>query len=66
MDLKATIGMCRKVDYEEKMIIVPQNSDILEDNQIVMIISAEEFIKLANNAQDVIKFVETVQEMEDE
>lgn len=65
MDLKATIGVCKNVDYEEKKVIIPKDPDMLEDNQIVLIISAEEFIKLADNTKDLLKYVETVQEMKE-
>ncbi|MCK9151001.1 hypothetical protein [Methanobacterium alcaliphilum] len=63
MDLKTTIGVCKNVDYEEKKVIIPKDPDLLEDNDVVLIISAKEFSKLADNVKDLIKYVETVQEL---
>lgn len=60
MDFKATMGICRKVDSEEKMVIIPQETNLLEENQLVMIISSEEFIKLAENFKDKFDFVEKI------
>ena len=60
MDFKATMGICRKVDSEEKIVIVPQEADILEENQLVVIINSEEFIKLLDNFKDRFEFMETI------
>jgi hypothetical protein len=65
MNLKATMGVCRKGEYPEKMVVIPQDPDMLEDNQIVLIVSAEEFIKLADNTKDLAKYIKTVQEMKE-
>ena len=60
MDFKATMGICRKVDSEEKIVIVPQEADILEENQLVVVINSEEFIKLLDNFKDRFEFMETI------
>lgn len=60
MDFKATMGICRKVDSEEKIVIVPQEADILEENQLVVVINSEEFIKLLDNFKDKFEFMETI------
>jgi hypothetical protein len=64
MDLKATLGVCRKVEYQEKMVIIPKDPEMLEDDQIVLIVSAEEFIKLADDTQNLAKYIRTIQEMD--
>jgi hypothetical protein len=60
MNFKATMGICRKIDSEEKMVIVPQETDSLEENQLVVVISSEEFIKIAENFKDSFDLMETV------
>ncbi|MDO9045886.1 MAG: hypothetical protein Q7U35_11405 [Methanobacteriaceae archaeon] len=60
MDFKATMGICRKVDSEEKILIVPQEADILEENELVVIINSKEFIKLLNNFKYRFEFMETI------
>lgn len=60
MNFKATMGICRQIDSEEKMVIVPQEIDSLEENQLVVVISSEEFIKIAENFKDRFEFIESV------
>lgn len=60
MNFKATMGICRKIDSEEKMVIVPQETDSLDENQLVIVISSEEFIKIAENFKDRLDFMESV------
>jgi S-adenosylmethionine hydrolase len=60
MNFKATMGICRKIDSEEKMVIVPQETGSLEENQLVVVISSEEFIKIAENFKDSFDLMETV------
>ncbi|MDO8869314.1 MAG: hypothetical protein Q7V10_01045 [Methanobacteriaceae archaeon] len=60
MDFKATMGICRKVDSEKKIVIVPQEADILEENELVVVINSEEFIKLLDNFKDKFDFMETI------
>ncbi len=60
MIFKATMGICRKIDSEEKMVIIPQEMDALEENQLVVVISSEEFIKIAENFKDGFDFMESV------
>lgn len=54
------MGICRKIDSEEKMVIVPQETGSLEENQLVVVISSEEFIKIAENFKDRFDFMESV------
>ncbi|PKL67209.1 MAG: hypothetical protein CVV28_07345 [Methanobacteriales archaeon HGW-Methanobacteriales-1] len=60
MDFKATMGICRKVNSEEKIVIVPQEADILEENELVVIINSTEFVKLLDNFKDRFEFMETI------
>jgi hypothetical protein len=59
MDFKATMGICRKVDSEEKIVIVPQEADILEENELVVVINSKEFMKLLD-IKDRCDFMETI------
>lgn len=54
------MGICRKIDSEEKMVIVPQETGSLEENQLVVVISSEEFIKIAENFKDSFDLMESV------
>lgn len=54
------MGICRKIDSEEKMVIVPQETSSLKENQLVVVISSEEFIKIAENFKDRFDFMESV------
>jgi hypothetical protein len=60
MNFKATMGICRNINSEEKMVVVPQEMDLLEENQLVVIISSEDFIKLAENFKEGFEFLETI------
>jgi hypothetical protein len=59
MDFKATMGICRKVDSEEKIVIVPQEADIFEENELVVVINSKEFMKLLD-IKDRCDFMETI------
>lgn len=54
------MGICRKVNSEEKIVIVPQEADILEENELVVIINSTEFVKLLDNFKDRFEFMETI------
>ncbi|HSO26105.1 MAG TPA: hypothetical protein VLR54_05750 [Methanobacteriaceae archaeon] len=60
MNFKATMGICRKIESEDKMVIVPQEIDALSENQLVVVISSEEFIKITENFKDRFEFMESV------
>ncbi len=60
MDFKATMGICRKVGSEEKIVIVPQEADILKENELVVVINSKEIINLLDNFKDRFEFMETI------
>ncbi len=60
MNFKATMGICRKIESEDKMVIVPQEIDALSENQLVVVISSEEFIKITENFKDRFEFMKSV------
>jgi len=60
MNFKATMGICRKIDSEEKIVIMPQETDLLEENQLVIIICSEEFFKISRNFKNQLEFMESI------
>jgi len=57
---KPFMGICRKIDSEEKIAIIPQETDLLEENQLVIIISSEEFYKISGNFKNQLEFMESI------
>ncbi len=63
MNLKASVGICRKTDhYDDKLVILPKDPDIFDNNEFVVIISADEFSNFTDGISGIIKFMESVKQ----
>ena len=62
MDLKSSIGVCSKIeDSEGRMIVIPQDADMFEENQVVVLITAKDFENFTNEVNALIKLVKSAQ-----
>lgn len=63
MNLKASVGICRKTDnYDDKLVILPKDPDIFDNNEFVVVISADEFSNFTDGINGLIKFMESVKQ----
>jgi hypothetical protein len=62
MDLKSSIGICSKVkDSDGRMVVIPQDSDMFEENQVVVLITANDFKNFTDEINTFIKLVKSAQ-----
>ena len=62
MDLKSTIGICSKVKSADgKLVVIPQDADIFEENQVVVLIIANDLVDFTNEINTLIKLVKSAQ-----
>jgi hypothetical protein len=62
MDLKSSIGICSKInDSDGRMVVIPQDSDMFEENQVVVLITANDFENFTNDINALIKLVKSAQ-----
>ncbi|MGB7968778.1 MAG: hypothetical protein WCF28_04305 [Methanobacterium sp.] len=59
MDLKTSVGVCGKVQGE--LVIIPQDDDMFKENQVVVLVAADDFKNLTDEMKTLIKFVESAQ-----
>ena len=62
MNLKSSIGICSKVkDSDGRMVVIPQDADMFEENQVVVLITANDFEDLTYEINALIKLVKSAQ-----
>ena len=62
MDLKSSIGICSKVkDSDGRIIVIPQDADMFEENQIVVLITDNDFKNFTDEINALIKLVKSAQ-----
>jgi len=62
MDLKSSIGICSKFeDADGKIVVIPQDSDMFEENQVVVLITANDLVNFTNEINTLVKLVESAQ-----
>jgi hypothetical protein len=62
MDLKTSVGICAKIQgADDKLVIIPQDADKFQENQVVVLVAAEEFEKFSDEMNALIKFVNSAQ-----
>ena len=66
MNLKTSVGICTKVQGNEKLVILPQDPDIFEENQAVVIIGGIDFENFADDMSALIKFVESAKKISED
>jgi len=59
MNLKSSVGICSKIQGSDgKLIIIPQDADMFEENQVV---AASDFENFTDEMKALIKFVQSAQ-----
>jgi hypothetical protein len=62
---KATIGICsQNIKDKDKLVVIPKDPDEFKNNELVLIISAQDFIKFSEESNGVIKFINSIKDME--
>jgi hypothetical protein len=62
MEINSTVGICTKIqDSEGKLVVVPQDVDMFEENQVVILLSAKEFESFSDEIKSFINFVKSAQ-----
>lgn len=67
MEIKATVGVCTKLknNNEDQLVVVPKDEEMFEENQMVLVISAEEFENLSCEIKSMINMVKGAQAVEE-
>ena len=64
LNIKAGVGVCRELDQgKDKLVVIPKDSEEFEDNELVVIISATDFTNFTKEAEEIIKFMESIKEL---
>jgi hypothetical protein len=67
MEINSTVGICTKIqDSEGKLVIVPQDEDMFEENQVVILLSANEFESFSDEIKSFINFVKSAQSVKED
>lgn len=65
MNIKATMGICREIKQgKDKLMVIPKDPEEFENNELVLIVSAQDFINFSEEATSVIKFINGIKEMD--
>ena len=67
MEIKSTVGICTKLnDKDDKLVIIPQDGDIFEENQVVILLSATEFENFSEEVKSFINMIKSAQAVTDD
>jgi hypothetical protein len=62
MEINSTVGICTKIQSSDgKLVVVPQDEDMFEENQVVILLSANEFESFSDEIKSFINFVKSAQ-----
>ncbi|MFZ0443010.1 MAG: hypothetical protein WAL81_10275 [Methanobacterium sp.] len=61
MDLKSSIGICSKVEGYDKLVIIPQDPEKFNENQVIVLVAANDFESFTDEMGALIKFVRSAQ-----
>ncbi len=65
VNIKATVGICREtLKDEDKLVVIPKDPEEFKNNELVIIVSARDFINFSEEAGNVIKFIRGIKDME--
>ncbi|UTB33758.1 MAG: hypothetical protein NKF70_05995 [Methanobacterium sp. ERen5] len=67
MEIKVTVGVCTKLknSNEDQLVVVPEDGEMFEENQVVLVISASEFENLSNELKTMINMVKGAQAVDE-
>ncbi len=63
IDLKTSVGICTKVKGDGELVIIPQDPDMFDENQVVVIIAGSDFENFTDDMHALIKLVETAKKV---
>lgn len=67
MDLKTGVGICAKMEEaDDKLVIIPQDADMFDENQVVVLIAASDFENFTDEVNALIKFIKSAQTVQHE
>jgi hypothetical protein len=62
MNLKSSVGICSKIQGSDgNIVIIPQDADMFEENQAVVLVAASDFENFTDEMKALIKFVHSAQ-----
>ncbi len=65
MNIKTTMGICSQNSKDkDKLMIIPKDPDEFKNNELVLLVSARDFIKFSEEENGVIKFISSIKDME--
>ena len=65
MNIKTTMGICSQNSKDkDKLMIIPKDPDEFKNNELVLVVSARDFIKFSEEENGVIKFISSIKDME--
>ena len=65
VDLKTSVGICANVEGDDKVVIIPQDPDMFDENQVVVIIAGSDFENFTEDMHALIKLVETAKKVKE-
>jgi hypothetical protein len=67
MDIKANVGICTKFHGKEsKMVVIPQDEEMFEENQVVILLSAEDIEGVYDEIKSLINFIKSAQSISED
>ena len=62
MDLKSSVGICSKVQgSDDKLVIIPKDPEKFKENQVVVLLAANDFKSFTDEIKALINFVQSAQ-----
>ncbi len=59
------MGICSQNSKDkDKLMIIPKDPDEFKNNELVLLVSARDFIKFSEEENGVIKFISSIKDME--
>ncbi len=66
MDIKSSVGICSKLQDSGKLVVIPQCSDMFEENQIVVLLAAKDFESFTDEIKALVKLVMSAQKVSED
>jgi hypothetical protein len=67
MEINSTVGICTKINGTEgKLVIIPQDDELFEENEVVVLLSANEFESFSDEIKSFINLVKSAQSVKKE
>ena len=64
MEIKSTVGICTKLDdNDDKLVVIPKDGEMFEENQVVILLSATEFENFSEEVKSFINMIKSAQDI---